>query len=100
MTHFPRPRAKGGQGGMNRTTLARRYAPLAIALAVQLLIIVTAPSTGPSTVAAGNTASAAVTEAGSTNGAGAASSAEPGAAGAEAAAAPGEASGATRAGGA
>src|SRR5437763_1863076 len=45
---------------MNRTTLARRYAPLAIALAVQLLIIVTAPSTGPSKVAAGNTASAAV----------------------------------------
>src|SRR5437660_871966 len=40
MTHFPRHRAKGGQGGMNRTTLARRYAPLAIALAVQLLIIV------------------------------------------------------------
>src|SRR5947199_278332 len=30
---------------MNRTTLARRYAPLAAALAVQLVIIVTAPST-------------------------------------------------------
>jgi hypothetical protein len=30
---------------MNRTTLARRYAPLALALAVQLVIIVTAPST-------------------------------------------------------
>src|SRR2546423_10677101 len=93
MTHFPRPRAKGGQGGMNRTTLARRYAPLAIALAVQLLIIVTAPSTGPSTVAAGNTASAAVTEAGSANSAGAASATEPGTAGAEAAAVPGDVAG-------
>jgi hypothetical protein len=30
---------------MNRSTLARRYAPLALALAVQLLIIVVAPST-------------------------------------------------------
>src|SRR5438477_1709043 len=30
---------------MNRTTLARRYAPLVAALAVQLVIIVTAPST-------------------------------------------------------
>src|SRR2546423_3593407 len=99
MTHFPRPRAKGGQGGMNRTTLARRYAPLAIALAVQLLIIVTAPSTGPSTVAAGNTASAAVTEAGGTNGAGAASSAEPGAAGAEAAAGPSDVAGRATPGG-
>ena len=30
---------------MNRSTLARRYAPLAAALAVQLIIIVLAPST-------------------------------------------------------
>jgi hypothetical protein len=65
---------------MNRTTLARRYAPLAIALAVQLLIIVTAPSTGPSRVAAGNAASAAVTEAGGTGAGGGTSAAEPGAA--------------------
>lgn len=87
---------------MNRTTLARRYAPLAIALAVQLLIIVTAPSTGPSTVAAGNTASAAVTEAGGTTAAGGASSSEPGAAGAaaDAGAVPGDVGGATTAGGA
>src|SRR5437667_158053 len=64
---------------MNRTTLARRYAPLAIALAVQLLIIVTAPSTGPKEVRATGTASAAAAEAGATGTEGAAA-AEPGAA--------------------
>ena len=37
---------------MNRSTLARRYAPLAALAAVQLLIITTVPSTAPSTVAA------------------------------------------------
>ncbi len=37
---------------MNRTTLARRYAPLAALAAVQLLIIATVPSTAPTTVAA------------------------------------------------
>ncbi len=37
---------------MNRSTLARRYAPLAALAAVQLLIIATVPSTAPSTVAA------------------------------------------------
>src|SRR5438270_8867243 len=41
---------------MTRTTLARRYAPLALALAVQLIIIVTAPSTAQkgTTLASGN----------------------------------------------
>src|SRR5207244_2472162 len=68
-----------GVGGMNRTTLARRYAPLAIALAVQLLIIVTAPSTGPKEVRATGTASAAAAEAGATGTEGGAA-AEPGAA--------------------
>ncbi|HUP84933.1 MAG TPA: hypothetical protein VM143_04610 [Acidimicrobiales bacterium] len=37
---------------MNRSTLARRYAPLAALAAVQLLIIATVPSTAPTTVAA------------------------------------------------
>ena len=37
---------------MNRSTLARRYAPLAALAAVQLLIIATVPSTAPSTVTA------------------------------------------------
>jgi hypothetical protein len=45
---------------MNRTTLARRYAPLAAAVAVQLLIIATVPSKAPSaaSVSAGGAASA------------------------------------------
>src|SRR5687768_16674845 len=39
---------------MNRATLARRYAPLAAVIAVQLLIIATVPSRAPSQdVAAG-----------------------------------------------
>ena len=63
---------------MNRTTLARRYAPLAIALAVQLLIIVTAPSTGTKQVTATGTASASPTEVGSAGAAGGAAAAEPG----------------------
>ena len=37
---------------MNRSTLARRYAPLAALAAVQLLIIATVPSTAPATVTA------------------------------------------------
>ncbi len=37
---------------MNRSTLARRYAPLAALAAVQLLIIATVPSTAPTTVSA------------------------------------------------
>ena len=37
---------------MNRSTLARRYAPLAALAAIQLLIIATVPSTAPSTVTA------------------------------------------------
>jgi hypothetical protein len=38
---------------MNRTTLARRYAPLVAVVAIQLLIIALAPSTAPNRVAAG-----------------------------------------------
>jgi len=43
---------------LNRTTLARRYAPLAAVVAIQLLIIATVPSTAPSatTVAADSAA--------------------------------------------
>ena len=44
---------------MNRSTLARRYAPLAAALAVQLVIIVLAPSTAQkgATLASGGSGS-------------------------------------------
>src|SRR5437588_11131654 len=47
-----------GDRQVNRSTLARRYAPLAAALAVQLVIIVTAPSTAQkgTTVASGASA--------------------------------------------
>ena len=38
---------------MNRSTLARRYAPLVVVIAIQLLIIAVAPSKAPSRVAAG-----------------------------------------------
>lgn len=38
---------------MNRSTLARRYAPLVAVVALQLLIIAVVPSTAPTTVAAG-----------------------------------------------
>ena len=88
---------------MNRTTLARRYAPLAAAVAVQLLIIATVPSKAPSagSVSAGGTAAAAGgagAEAGV--GAGGAAAGGPGATGAAAAGGAGAAGGAAAAGGA
>ncbi|MBV8957533.1 MAG: hypothetical protein JO087_02095 [Actinobacteria bacterium] len=58
---------------MNRSTLARRYAPLALALAVQLLIIVAAPSTagrGGTALAAGDGTTGVVGGGGGTSAAG------------------------------
>lgn len=54
---------------MNRSTLAKRYAPLAAVIAIQLLLIATVPSTGQrsgSNVAAGSPESSFVDESGTT----------------------------------
>ena len=70
---------------MNRSTLARRYAPLAAALAVQLVIIVLAPSTAQkgTTLASGGGGAgfAAGADTGGDNGAGGGAGAAGGAAG-------------------
>src|SRR5437764_12183726 len=99
-------RSGWGDRQVNRSTLARRYAPLAAALAVQLVIIVLAPSTAQkgATLASGGGTSGFVAggDTGVDNGAGAAGGAGAGGAGTAAggpAGAGGPAAGARGAGG-
>ncbi|HMC41873.1 MAG TPA: hypothetical protein VKI20_02605 [Acidimicrobiales bacterium] len=86
---------------MNRTTLARRYAPLAAAVAVQLLIIATVPSKAPTaaSLSAGGGASSAGVGGEAAAGAPGAAGATPGTPGAAAAGGVGATAGGGAAGG-